>query len=562
MLANKLQTVVGTEFINSRVFAVLVACLSWLLMILVVSSTPQSLYSDPGWQMRALQQHIVGLSPSFNHLVQPARFDLSQNNPGWISFWAPGTNLIAYPLMSWQMSPGQSIRIIAASCLLIGAIGWALWLSLFAIPIWIRMALVILLPWMRYASNALFMYSAEILVFAIAPWLLLSVWHLVQRWKQAEVDIVPNIGLALATGFFLGTTYILKYSAILVALGLLAYLGIIVLRYFTWRRLSFYGCVLCGFAVPVLALSLLNQSMSGEANLMTSSLSLNLRPANFLFTLGNPALAIADLDSLLHYIFLHPSHGLISNPLIIGLIGIPGSVLIGYLLLKSTFVDDAGLLAATVFIVSITALLVIWSLADNINHRTRYIVVVCLAILPLLIQSGLNIWQRPGLPHKILLGSFGLVYLVIPLAYGVGSVFAKVQRTPSDYVTGYGQIYNPLMSNSNIPLIRDAVTAEANLDTDILYLTTPITALDIPGRAIIRHADFLAIERLQRETFNTSRPMRVFALLPRKFEDNGKGQVIRESFPQAVTWEKLSLPDGQLYLWKAELQVDQNELLR
>src|SRR6185295_14997658 len=90
--------------------------------------------------------------------------------------------------------------------------------------------------------------------------------------------------------------------------------------------------------------------------------------------------------------------------------------------------------------------------------------------------------------------------------------------------------------------------------TDIWYLTEPLTALDLPGRAIVRHADFMQLALLRRDRFLTSRRMRVHVVMPPRFEDNGKGEAIRASFPQATAWSRTEIPAGEYVCWTAMLE--------
>ena len=72
---------------------------------------------------------------------------------------------------------------------------------------------------------------------------------------------------------------------------------------------------------------------------------------------------------------------------------------------------------------------------------------------------------------------------------------------------------------------------------------------------VIRHADFQPIEQLRRDVFKTSVPLRVLLLLPRHFEQDGKGTVIRSSFVQARDWQKLEIPGCDYIRWAAQLEA-------
>ena len=84
--------------------------------------------------------------------------------------------------------------------------------------------------------------------------------------------------------------------------------------------------------------------------------------------------------------------------------------------------------------------------------------------------------------------------------------------------------------------------------SDIWYLVDPLTALDLPGRIIVRHADFIDLALLRRDLFLTTRLVRVHVVLPPRFEDNGKGKAIRASFPQATAWSRTGDPGRRIRL--------------
>jgi hypothetical protein len=96
--------------------------------------------------------------------------------------------------------------------------------------------------------------------------------------------------------------------------------------------------------------------------------------------------------------------------------------------------------------------------------------------------------------------------------------------------------------------------ADFRPDTDVWYLTEPVSAMDLPGRAILRHSDFLSIKQPKRDNFRTNAPIRVRLLLPPSFEQNGKGQIIRDSFPQAQGWKKITAQYTNYVLGTAELK--------
>ena len=68
-------------------------------------------------------------------------------------------------------------------------------------------------------------------------------------------------------------------------------------------------------------------------------------------------------------------------------------------------------------------------------------------------------------------------------------------------------------------------------------------------------ADFDTIEDVRAIRFSTSRPLRVNALLPTRFERNGKGAAIRASFSQADAWTRTEIPQSDYQLWTSDLRI-------
>jgi hypothetical protein len=138
------------------------ALLSSLLIVLAVSRTPQSMFADPSWQLKGLQQYLYGESPTLNTLIQPNPRNLSQDSREWISWWPLGTNALLYPLLRVGLRIGAAIRVLAALAFMVGSFGFGYWLRAFRLPQWLAVALAISIPWIRYANLSLFQYGDDL----------------------------------------------------------------------------------------------------------------------------------------------------------------------------------------------------------------------------------------------------------------------------------------------------------------------------------------------------------------------------------------------------------------
>ncbi len=518
----------------------------------VVWSTPQGLYSDPAWQLRSLQQFLRAESPTPNHLVQPAPEDLGRDRDEWIFWWPPATQIAVAPLVELGFSLGGSLRLVSALCLLLGGLGWLEWFRLQRLGWGWALPLAALFPWMRYAGNSLFFYSAEVLVFCCAPWALIVTDCVGSRLRERG-----SHRSAWLLGLGLGALYLVKYSLLLLSLGCLAYLVALI-----WRspalpggRLRVSVWVVAGFVVVPATLSLFNRLLGSAANLVTGTLGPNLGLEPFLFVLANPALALTDAGAFWSFLLLHPRHGLLPNEIALGWVGLPGGIVLVWLLARKRATRNEWLPLA-VLLTALSALITIWLVSHSVSYEPRHCASAAFAILPLIIRRATRAWEeKPGLPWKAVLGIFAVLYVGGPLAYGVVSVFAKVARTPSDYVSGASGVFNPLLADQDVKTVRAQLLEGFEEERDIWYLTDPVTALDVPGRALIRHADFLTLPQIRAETFRSGSALGVRLLLPASFEENGKGPAIRRSFPQARSWQVRRISGSVCLLWIAELGV-------
>jgi hypothetical protein len=529
------------------------ALVSSLIVVLATWRTPQSLFADPSWQLKALQQHLAGQSPTINTLVQPDPRDISQDHFEWISWWPIGTNVLVYPLLRMGLGIGGAVRVLAALALILGSLGFGYWVRIFRLPQWIAIALAIGIPWIRYANLSLFQYAAEGLVFGICPWLLVGAFRLRSRWTEQRNE---KFVWLLGYGVLLGFAYWLKYSAVFISIGALAHLAITVWR--QPRRRSLFELAMVGglFCLVVGVLNVLNHAMGAAMNAVTEHPSFILDwhlPFNLI---GLMAMAMADADGLARYVLFHPGRSLLPfNYLTLCYLGLPGGVVLFWLLARRH--ASAAVLLSRDVLLTLSALFVaVMTVFSARAMEARYIAAIGIALIPAVIESALQLAPKLRQASRALLVAGGIVYLAIPMAYGAFSVVGKIARTPA-YRTGPSGLYNPLFATTDARSPVAELTAGFNPDSDLWYLTEAFTAMDLPGRAIMQHADFLPVARLN-QRFQTSKPLRIHLLLPPWFEQNGKGAAIRGEFLGAGNWSSRTVP-GMIYVeWTASLAAVSN----
>ena len=516
------------------------------------SRTDQSFYSDPALQMKTVLQFLAGESSRPNDWTRPDYADLSRSASEDLIVWAPGTPLAFLPFVRAGLTPARAARAVAVLALVAGSAGWVCWFGRFNLPDTILFTFALVLPWMRFSSNALFLYTAEILVFAIVPWILLAALA-VERAKRGALAGAAALGLAA------GALYIVKYSAVFVTAGVIVWFAWRAWRppFSTSRLVRSMGqliAVTTGAAVPIVALSALNQQHGGSANIVLANLEHGWRWDYVVHALALPALTAADLNALLMFVFMHPVHGITQNLFWLSLAGLPGGVLLVVLAARARERSAAPELARAVFGMSIAAILLAWTISSAVSMESRHLASAGFAMLPLALVEGRAWWRDASAPVRTLLGAMACAFVLAPFAYGIVSVFAKTWRYPDGYRPASSGIYNPLLSQHDAASAARALGRDFDPSTDVWYLVDPLTALDLPGRMIVRHADFLELAQLRSDRFLTSRRMRVHVVMPPRFEDNGKGEAIRASFPQAAAWTRTAFPDAEYVSWTAMLE--------
>jgi hypothetical protein len=505
-----------------------------------------------------VQQYLRGESPSLNHLTAPNFYDLSHDVSTWGSWWPPGQALAVYPLAACGIPLGEAVRWIVMVCLLIGSAGWVMWFALFSLPESFQIALALFIPWMRYPSNAFFAFTAEIFLFATAPWVLRETCRLTDRWEKRSGGSVGTIASAALLGGGLGLCYVLKYSTIFVSLGALLYLGLAAYRPSrdrkAWTRTGFWMTLLF-FLIPVVGLNVINRAAGQVMNNVSLTACLHVKAKYFLWIISLSSLALADGCSLLQFIFLNPSHGIFRHELPMVLLGVPGGLLVLGLLLAGRPFTGPARLGVLAFLTGLGMMLGILNLSRVGDFNARYIITTALGVLPVVLDAGCSLWRRkPGVFWRLSLAAAGIAYLAVPFSYGVVSVWAKVLRTPAHYRVGSSHFYSSLLALEDVPSVTARLSEGFNPVTDIWYASDPTSALDLPGRVMIRNPDYTDLPELKEERFQSADPLRVRALLLPKFEAEGKGPAIRNSFRQAGSWTRTVIPGSQYVLWTTTLR--------
>ena len=508
-------------------------CLSCAVVVVIAMTVRPFVYSDQALQLKALQQYVGGESPSLNRVVTADPSNLTRDVTEWITWWPPSTQLLTWPLVRAGAPIGIAVQAVACLALLLGSLGWARWWRLFELPRPLIVAAAILLPWLRYSSNAAFQYSAEILAFAATPWALLFALHLGEGPKRRA-----RSGLV---GFFAGTLYWIKYSSLFITASVMGFLCLEL-----WpRRRGVLAAAIAGCALPIVALSAMNRWYGGAANMFTTWHPLRLSPETMVYAIGNPGLMAADADSLLQYLLTNPVHGLWRDRLAVAALGIPAGLTLGWLVLGAE--RKAERLAAVTLFVTMAMMVVAWIGSSAVSFESRHVAGAAIASLPAAVAIARRRWASIGPASRAWIAFCGIAYVCVPWAmYGPLSVATKAIRQ-NGYVTTGTRLYNPILAASNAQAAITAIRGNCVLPAAIWYIPEPLTSIEFAGRMVITDADFESLEYIAALRFHGDVP--VCALMPPKFEANGKGAAIRNSFVDIGSWSRRVVPGAAYDLW-------------
>ena len=534
----------------------LVALCSWALLAAVTWRTPIGLhFYDPVIQLLAVQQAQRGDSPGWNVLRRVDPADLSQDILEPVGWWAPAIPALTGPLTGAGMPLGLALRIVVISAGAAGALGWALWLTRFALPYPWLFALAALLPWLRPSSAGFFRFSADSLAFAAAPWVFLGLLGLCRRLQKENATLI-FLGW---TGLALGLAGAVKYSLATATVASFSAVAWIVCRHKAPTRLTFARLTVLGLAIlAVPAVIKLCHALRGATDPTGHTAADNHSLSTALFALSNPVLGLADAASPAYRVFTtFPGISELSIAQNLVWAGLPGAALLIWLVVKSRPLDElrpAEALPLLTLLIFTLLMIVLWLSTDATRDSRLFSPVTC-AALPAVIVLGLRIRSHAKHGTRALLFLGAIVYLIIPLAYGPLFVAAKVIGTR--HVT-------PIASQIQLPslgvdhqhaLIMELASYAAK---DALWLVTdPEIALALPGRILTPRsgrsiaddlsAIYVAPANLAHWRTRATLKLRVLA------DPGPVPPPLPSSIPRTTHWTPHYVAAGQKVLWTALL---------
>lgn len=492
---------------------VAVACI--FLQALIVFHTPQGMASDQLLQLTAVHQYIAGTSPSINHLVTVDEADLTRDVANWIDWWPPGYPILAFAGASAGLADGTSSRIISFVCASIGALLWLTWSRRIGARPFALYALAIAIPWARYTSAMSLETSAEAMLFAFAPALLLLADSTRTR---------ASFRTSAALGLLGGTAFLCKYSAGVTFAAALA-AAWLTSEVRPRRRLLPAALALTIFVAIAAAWTIASAKLgSGRGNSALDTLQLRGYWAlNPVIALADVGLSVADLGAPLARLTLsigiRVAVGLGLLATVVALIGIPR-------LQRQAF---------TVVFVSATALLLagIWTFSGAADYDHRHAMQAGLALLPLMAMRLDDRPLRRGLVCAV------AALLLASIAYGGASLVAKAMRNAIDSGAN-DRLWGQFLTWDGAGRARRAADEFCSGAPQIWFVVDRLSALRIGGRVVGMGAEFWSNERLRLQRHEPERYC-IVMLLPDAMESDGRGARLRGTFTEVQRWQRVSV---------------------
>lgn len=531
--------------------------MGWGAVAVVALATLASIYlqtpgigSDASWGVLCAEEYHAGKSQSIRYLAQADSANLDRDKPVLVSWYPPGYQLIPFLFREIGFSLGVAIKLTTLLAWGIGITGWA---GYFYLVLQDRR----LLPWcllcfmlFRYShSNAHIYNGGELMLWSFFPWVfLLNIHAMTQAGSQrGRIDSV----VAGACSVLL---FVIKYSAGLISVALAGA--------WAWMALSgkirmrFAACHGTGCLLSCLLLVALNipggPTPAGGvpgAPVLKPPLWAALWPWSAL------PLAATDLDSLVRWLWLHPTWptgvgdgdltdlglALLLLGFLVWLAGRRVSSAQATKMLPSLDSDPALRRLALATLIGVPAILSYLILTGgNVGLEARYVRMPAILALPFIVNFLTPLVCSAGWLRRIMASVALIILFLVPAGYGATTLIEKTwfrRLAGASLVGSTGIRVDSLGVGADAKGFYKELMTLAPGPNRVLYVTEPDIAYELVGRRLIVEEGYYAIEQLERRR-NGSPAGGVALALPRRFEKNGKLEVIRDSFIEIKKWEQ------------------------
>lgn len=536
-----------TSLIPKReLYAALLGC---ALVLIIGLRSHQSVSWDPASQLIAVKQFAAGEVPTLNHVSMPLPSNLRWSFNRWIREWPPGLNIVVYPLTAWLgLTLGTAIRSTAIAMLLCGSVGWALWARKILFSIKWRITYALSVPLLHYSCYNLLTFSCESFLFGLAPWLLLSAERCgsdAKRWRQKLMGGWWLLLEMACFASFVAVLYWLKYSSVLLSIGCVAFVASRSFGNSAQPSLRGLLFTILLFAVPLALMDLVGVSMGGTRNRLLALPAWKPQWEYLLHALTLNASAFADFEFLVlelmkDYKFNLDVSGGVDSSLLVPILALPGSAVLLWLILLDRRSSPQIHLMRYLLACEIVLLLGMWSLSKaGVGFHARYVAVVSIALLPYVLQRGLELFSASDLPLRAFLAGLFAVYFALPFGYGALHLVRESGRR-QEYASTPQGLYDQWLSGRAKPAPLDRLLKGFNSKRDVWYTFEPSIALHLPGRVLLKTLRPGQNYFHSTETIHSSSPIRLRVLLPSWM---APADYFRRSIPGAVSWIRIDHSD-------------------
>jgi hypothetical protein len=549
---------------------------------------PYRLEADTAFQVKSLQQWLLGQSPSPATLRAPDPRDLSRDVFIWSNWWPPAFPFLYVPLTLAGLPLAAALR--ATSCLLFltGSLGWLRLAERLAVQRQVLFLYTLSLA--AYAitlGGAASLRSTDLLAYAAAPWL--AGFALRSRGQEDRSRL-------FLCGLALGATYWVRYSLFLVAVPSLVYMaaqqrpagerGLRGLRIYRLAVLT------AGFALPVALLmgltwrqsKSLDETVSGTRSAWTSEDRDAMQPLLLAVSLaGAPGQALFQNDLWTSHLAYFSDSRLpvlrrldaAGRLMVKSLLGLPATLALFWGIWRARRRPEGAavpfaLLVMAGFYLALTILSVLYRF--NYLAGEPRLAAGFMPLLQLLALSGwVSVGASPGRwkPACLLLAAF----VAVPVLFAVASFLKNdlYDRFRLEYAASSTGLLIPELSDRDVPAVTAAIRSLVHAPRDLLVLVGAGGSscafapwLEVSTRALPMGPVCAELGASYRETaslrstrrLTSSQPMRVVLVIPQVLATDGTLPGLEARIPQAREWKAAPMPShSNILVWFSDLTV-------
>lgn len=528
-------------FRNAHTIVLLIVALVVAFYVACGYYVPCSIHSDSGWGLVVLRSMQNGAEFNCYKLPDPRNI-LVDNGLQFLTAWTPAQYLVP-GLFIWLLhfKVGTALLLTVVLCSVLGLIGFYKLYLLLGFSKLVASVSLLLIAFQRYFSVQFTIYSGgEMVLFAGLPWIIIG---FIRRRKLLFPDIVLLVLFSIF-GFILKASFLIS----LVSLCLFLLLAKVFLNeegqlkpvglrsVFSKKKLIYSFKLVVVFICTYFLIYFFflskgfNPSGSGQ---IRSDLF------GFLFPLSSAIASCFSIDDFVNKMVSFPGYATFStattsiDPVFVYLpLAILNLFSIFYLLKKS----PSGIFTLLFISCNIVFILYFINMYNHICHGggswsyvMRYFRMLGLLFMPLVVHAFFTL-------NKLKQAVVVLFVAVLSL-YGISSFIHRRAFMRDNMSLGREYFYMDI----DRPVLDYIHATDDSLVTgnNIFYLTSPEMVLEIKhNRVIPVHADFNPLEKLAATRYY-GKVDRLYLVLPKKFELNGKAKAIENSFVAYSVFSKV-----------------------